>query len=373
MDRSRIDKEKISMSGNTILKREHTPIESTWNRESVYPTWKDWEADLQTAINELPELSAYNGRLKEGPGTLADWFELRGKHWQRMMVLLEFADWAQIVDSTDEAAKGYYGQAVALEGKFNKITAFARPQLLEIGDTLLDWADQEPRLLVYKHYFDNLLRMKAYQRNEEVEEILSMLTEPFYGVYLAATELADADLVFRDAVDSQGINYPVYQSNLDILLQNPDREVRRTSWESYFDGYLSVENALASIYLANVKQWMVLAEVRGYDSVLAMKLSPTKLPLEVFHNLIDTFKKNLPTWHRYWDVKAKVLGIEAMCPYDVWAPTGDNPPVIPYQQAVDWICESLQPLGNEYVSILRKGSLEDRWVDYAKTQPHLSR
>jgi oligoendopeptidase F len=96
-----------------------------------------------------------------------------------------------------------------------------------------------------------------------------------------------------------------------------------------------------------------------------MMLSPTKLPLEVFHNLIDTFKKHLPTWHRYWDVKAKILGVDVMRPYDVWAPTVHNPPTIPYKQSVEWICESLKPLGDEYVSNLRKGSLEGRWVDYA--------
>jgi oligoendopeptidase F len=282
-----------------------------------------------------------------------------------MMVLLEFADWAQIVDSTDVAAKGYFGQAKALEGKFKARVAFAKPQLLDIGEALLNWTEQEPRLRVYKHYFDNLLRLKAYQRNEEVEELLSMMAEPFDGVYQAATELVDTDLAFRDAVDSQGKMHPVYQANMDIALQDPDRERRRTAWESYSDGYLSMENTLASIYLANVKQWMVLAEARGYDSVLEMKLSPTNLPLEVFNNLIDTFKKFLPIWHRYWDVKAKILGVDAMRPYDVWAPTVNNPPAIPYKQSVEWICESLKPLGDEYVSILRNGSLEGRWVDYA--------
>ncbi|MGD8404181.1 MAG: M3 family oligoendopeptidase [Anaerolineales bacterium] len=353
------------MTNITGLKRKDAPVKSTWNRETVYPTWEDWEADLKIALKELPELRAYNGRLKERPDVLADWFELRGKHWRRMMILLEFAEWAQIVDSTDMAAKGHFGQAKALEGKFKATVAFARPQLLEIGDALLDWASQEPRLRVYKHHFDNLLRLKAYQRSEEVEEILSVLSEPFSGIYQVATELVDTDLTFRDAADSQGKVYPVYQANMDIALQDSDRERRRTAWESYYDGYLSMENTLASVYLANVKQWMALAEVRGYDSVLAMMLSPTNLPLDVFHNLIDTFKEHLPTWHRYWEVKAKILGVDALQPWDVWAPTVKRPPTIPYTQSVEWICEALKPLGDDYVSILRKGCLEGRWVDYA--------
>jgi oligoendopeptidase F len=351
------------MNDTTGLKRADAPKESTWNREVVYPTWKEWEAELEAALKELPELSKYNGRLKEGPEVLADWFETRGKHWRRMMILLEFADWAQTVDSTDVAAKGYYGQAKGLEGKFKAATAFAGSQLLEIGDAVLEWAEQEPRLNAYKHYLDNLLRLKAYQRSEEVEEILGQLETPL--VFQAATELVDADLTFRDAVDSQGKTHPVYQANMDMALQDPDRERRRTAWESYFDGYLSMENTLASIYLANVKQWLLLANVRGYDSVLEMRLAPTNLSLEVFHNLMDTFKKNLPIWHRYWEVKGKVLGVDAMRPYDVWAPVLKNPPVIPYKQSVDWICEALKPLGEEYTSILRHGSLEGRWVDYA--------
>jgi oligoendopeptidase F len=351
------------MTDHVGLKRKDAPKESTWNLEAVYPTWKDWEADLKAALKELPELSEYNGKLKEGPMVLADWLELRGKHWRRMMILLEIADWAQIVDSTDVAAKGYYGQAKALEGKFKVATAFAGPQLLEIGDTVLEWTEQEPRLKAYKHYLDNLLRLKKYQRSEEVEEILGQLEDPL--VYQAATELVDADLTFRNAEDSQGNTHPVYQANMDIALQEPDRKRRRTAWESYFDGYLSMENTLASIYLANVKQWMMLADARGYESVLEMKLSPTKSPLEVFHNLIDTFKKNIPTWHRYWAAKGKILGVDAMAPYDVWASTVKNPPVIPYKQSVEWLCDSLKPLGEEYVSILRHGSLEGRWVDYA--------
>jgi oligoendopeptidase F len=42
--------------------------------------------------------------------------------------------------------------------------------------------------------------------------------------------------------------------------------------------------------------------------------------------------------------------------------------VQPFSQAVEWICEGMAPLGEEYVSILRKGCLEDRWVDWARNK-----
>jgi oligoendopeptidase F len=89
------------------------------------------------------------------------------------------------------------------------------------------------------------------------------------------------------------------------------------------------------------------------------------VPQEIFHNLIDTFKKNIPVWHRYWDVKRQALKLDAIKPYDIWAPIGSHPPQIPYAQSVDWICESLAPMGEDYVSVIRKGALEDGWVDWA--------
>ncbi len=347
------------------LLRKDAPKESTWNREAVYATWKDWQKDLDAGLAELSELGEFNGKLKDGPGVVADWFETRGRHWRRMMILQEFADWAQIVDSTDIEAKGAFSQAKGLESKFIATTAFAIPQFLEIGEGLLDWVDKEPRLAVYKYYFENMLRLKKYQRSEEVEEILGMLEEPFDGVYQSASELVDSDLKFRDALDSKGKPLPVFQANMDIALQDLDRDRRKTAWESYYDSYLSMENTLASIYLTNVKQWTFKAKVRGYGSVLEMNLSPTNLPLDVYHNLIDTFKANLPVWHKYWDVKARVLGVDKLAPWDVWAPIMEVPPVIPYKQSVDWICDAMKPLGEEYVSVLRNGALEGRWVDWA--------
>ena len=42
--------------------------------------------------------------------------------------------------------------------------------------------------------------------------------------------------------------------------------------------------------------------------------------------------------------------------------------LVPYQQAVEWIGEGLQPLGSEYVKTLRRGCLEERWVDIYPNQ-----
>ena len=62
------------------------------------------------------------------------------------------------------------------------------------------------------------------------------------------------------------------------------------------------------------------------------------------------------------------MGYDQLHVYDIKAPLTTSKPFIPYQQAVDWICEGMAPLGEEYVKVLRKGCLEDRWVDRARNK-----
>lgn len=349
----------------STLKRKDVSLESTWNREATYASWEEWDKDFEAALAELPELAAYDGKLAESPASLAVWFELIEKHGVRLGELQGFASWAANVDSSDKEAGSRLGQAAGLAAQLAAATAFQDPQLLQLGETLLQWAEEEPRLAIYRHYFDNLLRLQMNTRSEEVEEVLGMAQEPFDMVYRTYSELTNSDLKFEDAIDSAGQPHPIFQSTLNRSLQQGDRARRRSAWTHFYDGYLGMQNTLAALYHANVKQQNFLIRARGFDSVLEMRLAPNNLPTQVFHNLIKVFTDNLPTWHRYWAVKAKLLGQEEMAPYDVWAPIVSDPPEIPYGQAIDWICEALEPLGADYVDTMRRGSLEERWVDWA--------
>jgi oligoendopeptidase F len=350
----------------TTLERKDVTLDQTWNKEGVYPTWDHWQAEFDKAKAGLKELTEFQGTLAQGPERLADWFEQYGSQYQRLMRLASYTRMHVSVDTNDAEAKGYYGQAVGLYSQFIASIAFVEPEILSLGEVVLDWAENHPPLAAYRHYFDNILRLKPHKRSQEVEELLGMLEESFDGASTTASELTNSDLKFADAVDSQGQQQPVLQATIAPTgVQSSDHLQRKSAWESYADGYLSMENTLASSYLTNIKQWLFLARTRRYESILEHMLSPTNTPVEVFHTLIDTFKQNIPVWHKYWDVKRKILGQDKIHPYDVWAPITKNPPVVSYYQAVDWICEALQPLGDEYVSIMRKGCLEDRWVDWA--------
>jgi oligoendopeptidase F len=270
------------------------------------------------------------------------------------------------VDASDSNAKAANGQIGAFTGEFRAATAFAEPELQALGEKLFEWA-RTPGLKAYQHYFDNLLRQKMHTRSPEVEALLGMLEDTLGNISSTATELTNTDMKFPPASDSHGQSHPVAQATVPPTgIQSGDRLQRRNAWENYCDAHLALKNTLASNYITQVKASIFKARARGYTSTLESRLKPYNLPLEVFYNLIDTFKANLTVWHRYWEVKRKILRVDAIHPYDIWAPIVTEPPQVSFQDAVDWIGQALEPLGSEYVAILRRGCLEERWVDYAQ-------
>jgi oligoendopeptidase F len=226
----------------------------------------------------------------------------------------------------------------------------------------------EARLAHYAQYFHNLFRKQAHVRSGEVEELLGMLADPFGGPSNTAGVLTNADFKFEPGQTESGEPVEVNQGSIEKIKFSPDRAARRSGWNSYFDKHLQFKNTLTSNLVTSVKQNIFQARARRHPSSLAASLFDNNIPPAVFHNLINTFKKNLPTWHRYWAIRCKALQVDELYPYDIWAPLSPNKPHIPYEQAVEWICAGLAPLGADYVAAIRRGCLEERWVDIYPNQ-----
>lgn len=353
------------MIDTTVRSRAEIPLEYTWDIASIFPSPVEWEAKLTEIKEQLPSVRAFQGRLGESPEMLAEWLE----RFQALMVdmqrVIMYATLDYSTDTNNQAAAARTAQATSLAAMVQATISFAEPELMQLGfDVLRSWRQSHPQLRIYAHYFDNLERMSAHIRSAEIEELLGQVEDPFRTAANTHGILTNSEIVFAPAKSADGAQrFEVTHGTLNALLHSPDREVRRTAWESYADGHLAYKNTMANALAAGVKQNVFRARARRYTSSLEAALTPPNIPIAVFHNLIDVFRRNLPTWHRYWRLRRKVLGVDVLYEYDIKAPLAEEKIEIPYQQAVEWICEGMAPLGEEYVSILRRGALEQRWID----------
>lgn len=340
--------------------------EETWNAASVFPTPAAWETEYHNVQAQLSTLSAYAGTLSQDASTLAAALDAFFQTMNRAQKLHVYASFSARVDSTDQAAVALASKATTLIGQVLAAGAFLKPEILALDAAMLRrWLHEHARLAIYTHYFDDLLRLRAHVRSPEVEELLGQLVDPFSTPETVERSLTVAELHFAPAVSSKGEEVPVAHGTMYSLLSDHDRQTRRTAWEHYADSYLSVQQTLASNLAGSVKQFVFLARARSYSSALEASQAPQNISVEVFHQTIQAFRKHQSIWHRYWALRRSVLELEHghMRSYDLRFPLTQKTPAVSYARAVDWICEGLQPLGQEYVETLRRGCLHERWVD----------
>ncbi len=357
------------MESFQVPPREEIPLKHRWNDTSLFPNSKAWTKEYEAIVETLGSFKNVYEKFNTSAADLAGTLDAAFTLANRAEKVYLYAGMAHNVDMKDGEAAGRLSQARSLFGQVSAGLAFLEPAILKIGEgTLRSWTKTEPALAKYEHYFDNLLRKAKNIRSEEVEELLGMLRDPFAGVSATAGFLKNADFVFKPGVDANGEEVEITQGNYYKILYSPDRELRRTSWENYYDKHLAFKNTLTNNLETSIKQNLFLMRTRGHTSTLEASLFEHNIPVEVFHNLIGTFQEHLPVWHRYFAIRRKILGVDTLQPYDMWVPlTADNPHVS-YEQAVKWICQGLTPMGKQYVEAIQRGCLEERWVDIYPNQ-----
>ena len=351
----------------TLPARSEIPVEHTWDAASVFASPAAWAEACQEVRGALPAVARFAGRLGDA-GALLEFLTLSEDLQYRLGRIAVYTTLGSAVDSADQEAAARAERARTLAAEVRAALAFAEPELLALGVARLrELPGEDPRLEVYAHWLDRLARRAPHVRSAEVEELLGLAADPLQGARVVQGVLADAELAFAPAVDSRGQTHQVAHGTLEELLTSDDRELRRSAWTSYADAHLTVRRTLAACLSAGVKRDVFFARARSYGSSLEAAMLPNDIPLPVFHNVVEAFRAHLPIWHRYWRLRRRALGVDRLREYDVRAALA--PPLeIPYPQAVAWIGDGLRPLGDDYVETLRRGALEDRWVDVYPNQ-----
>jgi oligoendopeptidase F len=114
---------------------------------------------------------------------------------------------------------------------------------------------------------------------------------------------------------------------------------------------------------ATVQRDLFYMKARKYASSLEAALNEHNIPVSVYRNLVEGVNESLPTFHRYLRLRKRMMGLDQLHYYDLYAPlVGSVDLDYPVEQAQATILEALAPLGNDYTSVLRR-AFKDRWID----------
>jgi oligoendopeptidase F len=353
----------------TLPKRGEVAQDVTWDLQSVYPSDAAWEAAYQEALRAIPSLERFQGKLDESGALLLEALQTRDELMNRINRVSLYAGMQQAADTADQAAAARTQQAGSLQARAAGAAAYFDPEILALDPARrAALVAEEPGLQLYQHYFETLDRLRGHVRSAEVESLLAEATDIAADAYRIHVALEDADLTFATIKDESGTEVEIAQGNVWPLIESQDRAVRKAAWEAYADGYLSVKNTMAATLAGAVKGDVFYARAHNYGSALEAALAANNIPEAVYRNLLATFERHLPVWHRYWEIRRRALGVDKLHVYDSQVPLVRSVRPIPYAGAVEMILAGMAPLGDEYLGPMRRGMQQERWVDIYPNQ-----
>ena len=347
-----------------IRKRSEIPVEDTWAVEDLFASDEAWEQALTELMPEKDALAAYAGHLADSAETLCQYLTKMEQVDAQAGLLANYCMRRKDVDTRNATYQAMVGKFMGISVAFSSATSFETPEIMAISDETLDsFYAACPGLERYRRYLTSLRRMKEHVLSPAEEKLLASAGELAQAPQNVYGMFANADLTFAEAEDSNGEKHRISQGGFVASQGSPDRVLRKNAYESLYNGFAAYKNTAAGLLNAQNKQLKFFAEARKYPSAFEAALYRTNVPTSVYLNLIEAVHQNMDKMHRYVRLRKKLLGVDELHFYDVYAPlVADVDKKIPFADAKQTVYDSLAPLGEDYRAILKEG-FDNRWID----------
>ncbi len=343
--------------------RSRVKTDDTWDLSSLYASDEDWQKDLKKLKNRIPKFAQFKGRLGEGPSVLAKCLKFDSDFDRLAERLGVYAFLKTTEDQANGDHQNMMGQFQNVASRAAEEASFIRPELLSLSSSKLKKLIQSPLLKHYRLTLERLVRSKPHTLGDREEQLLAMQSEMSQTASRAFRQLLDADMKFGVVKNEQGEQIELSNATFSQLLVSPSRKVRKDAFVTYYQQFEGHENTLAATLNGSIQKDVYYARARGYDSALHAALFPDNVPQSVYDKLISSVHRNLPALHRYYDLRRRKMKLKDIHHYDTYVPILSNlESKYTWKQAVKVIIEALQPLGEEYCSVLEAG-LNGRWCD----------
>ncbi|AKM18093.1 Oligoendopeptidase F, plasmid [[Flavobacterium] thermophilum] len=344
--------------------RSEIPVEETWRLEDIFPTDDAWEQEFQQVKAMIPKLGEYKGRLGQSPQVLYEALQYQDEVSMRLGKLYTYAHMRYDQDTTNSFYQGLNDRVKGLYSEASSAMAFIVPELLSIDEAVLrSFLEQYEPLRLYAHALDEITRQRPHVLSAEEEALLAQAAEVMQATSNTFSALNNADLTFPAIMDENGDEVEVTHGRFIRFLESTDRRVRRDAFHAVYHTYEKFQNTFASTLAGTVKKHNFFARVRRYESARQAALDANNIPESVYDNLIATVHEHLPLLHRYVRLRKQVLGLDELHMYDLYTPLVQDVKMdVTYEEAKQYMLDGLEPLGEEYVAIVKEG-LDNRWVD----------
>ncbi|HYK91066.1 MAG TPA: oligoendopeptidase F [Acidobacteriota bacterium] len=349
--------------------RSKIPERYRWNTSDIYPSDAAWQEAKQKLVAELPQVSKYRSLLASSAPQLWECLDMVSRLTKELARLSTYASLNLDQDTRVQSYLAMQQEMSQISSSFGAATAFIEPEILKMDTAKVQsFLQGEPKLAVYRHYLDDILRRKAHTGTEGEEKIIAeaglMADSPssIHDVF------SDADFPFPELKLSDGKIAKLDSAGFSLHRASAIREDRERVFRAFMGRLNDYRRTFGAQLNAQVRQDLFYVKARKYNSCLESALDSNNIPTSVYSSLVDNVNRQLGTFHRYLKLRQRILGVDQLHYYDLYAPLVPSADLrYSVEEAEKRVQAALKPLGEDYVSTVRN-AFGGRWIDFYPTE-----
>jgi len=338
-------------------------LSDRWNLDEIYPGTEAWERALADVQSGIETLRSFRGKLGSGAGSLLSCLERHSDILKEMYRAASYASMRYHEDTRVGATAGMEQRASLVGTRLSEAASFLEPEILSLGEEKIQrYISEEPGLETYRHQLEDILRRGAHTRSASEEEIIAaagLVTEAPASGYAM---LANADAPWPTVTLSDGTEFLLNQAGYSKYRTAPAREDRELVFRLFFEVWGQFARTYGTMLYSQVKRDVFYARVRRYESSVEAALDSDRIPTAVYHTLVDLANRNLHVLHRYFRLRARMMGLADMRYWDIYRPLVSEDRGYTIGHGKELVLESMKPLGLEASGPVATG-FEARWMD----------
>ena len=334
----------------------------TWDLTELYPSVEAWNEAREGVLENLDKLERYRGTLGESAAALYEALAAISAANKEGSRVFTYASLNADQDLRETATQERRQLAQIMFSRFSEATAWVQPEILAVGREVIEaYQKEEPRLAPFAYQLDDALRNAPHTLGEEAEETLAYFSQAFNAPSGIYSLVANSDIPWPEVELSTGETHLIDSAGYSRWRASENRDDRKRVFDSFWGKWREYRNSVGAVLNSHIQTQVALARARNFDSVLHRELFQDNLPPAVYRTLVAEVNRALPTLHRYFQLRGKMLGVEQMHYYDIYPPLVSLDKTFDIETTEVITLEAMAVLGDDWVEMQRE-AMSKRWV-----------
>jgi oligoendopeptidase F len=339
------------------------PAGTTWHLDHIFPTVEAYEAAKKSAEAHIGPLADCKGKLASDAATLLACLTAEDAARLEIARLSSYTSNHSAADTRDDAWQARDAAVQQLWTDYSEATSWAEPEINAAGATKIEsFLASEPKLAPWAYPLRATLRHGAHVLSADQERLLALSTAIAGSPSSTYETFTNAELPWPEITLPDGTKATLRQSEYSRLRVHPDPAVRKQVFDAFFGALGNYESTIGELLSTQVQTHWFYAQARGYPSCVEAALDTDFLPRSIYDTLVSETHATLPTLHRYFKLRQRMLGLPELTYADLYVPLVASDRKYSLEESKKLTLAAVKPLGKEYTSALAEG-FEGGWMD----------